>query len=133
MKKQFLLLAGSAVILASCGSNNSQPNNDQAKIDSITKANAAMQDALNKQKNDSTINAMAKAKADSMELAKKETHMEGEHKHSEHKPVATPVAPAATPTVAPHNSKDDRFNTNSDGTQKPADPNVTNKKNDRFK
>jgi|GEM_PF-4931143 len=127
MKKQILLLAGSALILASCGSNNNanQQAADQAKIDSITKANAALQEAANKQKNDSTINAMAKAKADSMEAAKHEPaakHATASHKKTE---VASP-APVQTaqdtkfqnrqqgnanPTISPaeQQAQDDKF------------------------
>ncbi len=64
MKKQFLILAGSALILASCGSNeNTDSANQQAQIDSIAAANAALQDEINKKRNDSAINAIATEKA----------------------------------------------------------------------
>lgn len=101
MKKQFLLLAGSALILASCGSNNTQ-NNQQAQIDSIAKVNAAMQDAINKQKNDSTINAMAKAKADSIDMAKEMARGKGMKHEPAHKAghKSEPTT-AATPTPPP--------------------------------
>jgi len=66
MKKQLLLFAGSILILASCSTDNT-PNIQQAQIDSIARAKATLQDVLNKQKNDSIINAIAKAKADSIE------------------------------------------------------------------
>jgi hypothetical protein len=95
MKKQILMLAGAALIFASCGSNNNAAN-DQAKIDSISKANAEMQDVMNKQKNDSTINAMAKAKADSMEMSKSASaSAAGAHKHTkakEHEVVRSEMA-----------------------------------------
>jgi hypothetical protein len=104
MKKQLLMLAGSALILASCGSNNNQAQSDQAKLDSISKANAAMQDQLNQKKNDSAINAMAAAKADSIEKA---THHESggsEHKTTHkggHEGNQPPVTQAPAPTPAP--------------------------------
>jgi len=57
------------MILASCGSENTENNNQQAQIDSVAAANAALQDELNKKKNDSAINAIATAKADSITAA----------------------------------------------------------------
>ncbi len=66
MKKQLLLLIGCLLIVASCGSSNNNEQTEQAKIDSVAKANAALQDIINQKKNDSTINAMAAAKADSI-------------------------------------------------------------------
>ena len=52
MKKQFLFLAGAAIILASCGSNNN--NNQaqtQAQIDSTINAKLSEHDAANAAKN----------------------------------------------------------------------------------
>ncbi len=119
MKKQILLLAGSALILASCGSNNNNQANEQAKIDSITKANAALQDQMNKAKNDSTINAMAKIKADSIELANKAAAKpEASAKHHEHKakePVAAPTPAPPPPPVK--TAQDNKFDSRQPGNQ----------------
>lgn len=110
MKKQFLLLAGSALILASCGSNsNDESKNQQAQIDSIAKVNAEMQDAMNKAKNDSAINARAKFIADSMDAAsKKETERKttkGGGKKATPAPVATPPPPPPPPPPTTGNGK----------------------------
>jgi len=93
MKKQFLFLAGSAIILASCGSNNNDqpPAPTQAQIDSAMNAKLAEHDAANAAKNDSTLKAIEKEKADA---AMKERN-DGK-KRTDKKP-----APAPTPTVAP--------------------------------
>lgn len=65
MKKQFLFLASCALILASCGSNE-QKGQSQAQIDSTVNAQVAAHDAENAAKNDSTLKAMEKEKADAM-------------------------------------------------------------------
>jgi len=115
MKKQILILAGSMMILASCGSNNTNQNT-QAQMDSISKANAALQDEINKKKNDSTINAIATAKADSIEKAAK--HEGGEHKGTGHKTGGKEPAPVATQTVAPQpTAQDNKFNNRQPGSQ----------------
>lgn len=104
MKKQFLILAGSALILASCGSNeNTENNNQQAQIDSIAAANAALQDELNKKANDSAINAIANAKADSIAAAEAaaaaaKTSGKGAAKK---KPATTPTPPPPPPPPPP--------------------------------
>lgn len=63
MKKQFLLLAGSALILASCGSNNENKGQTQAQVDSAVNAKLAEHDAANAAKNDSTLKAIEAEKA----------------------------------------------------------------------
>ena len=102
------------MVLASCGSNNNSDQNTQAQMDSISKANAAMQDELNRKKNDSTINAMAAAKADSIEKA---SHKEAAHEpaHSGHKggkATPPPASPAPTPTPT---AQDNKFNNRQPG------------------
>ena len=70
MKNRILLLAVWALMLASCeGNTNTNLQNQQAQIDSIARVKAALQDVINQKRNDSTINAMAAAKADSIEKA----------------------------------------------------------------
>ena len=70
MKKRILLLAGCALILASCSSDdNNNILRQQAQIDSVTKVNLTKQEVINQRKNDSTINAIAVAKADSITKA----------------------------------------------------------------
>jgi len=66
MRKQFLLLAGSAFLLLSCGTNYKQ-SNTEVIIDSTVNARVAARDAENARKNDSTINAEARLKAEAMQ------------------------------------------------------------------
>jgi len=73
MKKQFLLLAGSALILASCGSNNENKGQTQAQVDSAVNAKLAEHDAANAAKNDSTLKAIEAEKAAAAAAATKET------------------------------------------------------------
>lgn len=63
MRIQFLLLAGSIILLSACGPNN-KPSHDEIFIDSVANANVAKHDAENARKNDSIINAEAKMKAE---------------------------------------------------------------------
>ncbi len=132
MKKQFLFLAGCAVILASCGSNNNNAGQTQAQIDSTVNATMAQHDAANASKNDSTLKAIEKEKAEAVTK-------EHEAKHEEHEAKkgsaasATPAAAPATP-AAPANPKDSRFNTSpntNNGTQK-VDQSATDAKASRF-
>ena len=107
MKKQFLFLAAGAMILASCGSNNAPQGQTQAQIDSSVNAKLAQHDAENAAKNDSTLKAIEKEKADAMA---KEHHEEGKkHEGKESAsaaPAATPApAPAPVHTVAPVNNR----------------------------
>lgn len=94
MKKQILLLAGSALILASCGSNN-QPAQTQAQIDSAVNAGVAQHDAANAAKNDSTLKAVEKEKA---EAIARERHEEKKH---EEKAANNNTPPPPAPTPAP--------------------------------
>lgn len=104
MKKQFLLLAGSALILASCGSNNENKGQTQAQIDSAVNAKLAEHDAANAAKNDSTLKAIEAEKA---AAATKETHTTTTTKHSGGKTktktttetTVTPAPPPPAPTV----------------------------------
>ena len=78
MKKQFLFLAGSALLLISCGSNNSNNQQQtQAQIDSTVNAKLAQHDAENASKNDSTLKAMENEKAAGM--AKEREQSERSH------------------------------------------------------
>jgi hypothetical protein len=131
MKKQFLLLAGSAVLFASCGSNNNNQAQTQAQIDSAVNAGVQKHDAENAAKNDSVLKAMEKEKADAM--TKEHQSSGGSHKPGHKTPAAEPAPPP--PPAPPHNPKEDRFNTNPDGSKKTTtvDPNAPNKKADRFK
>jgi|GEM_PF-1433857 len=108
MKKGFLFLAGSALILASCGSNNNNEGQSKAQIDSTVNAQVAAKEAAMKNANDSTIAAQAKAKADSEMIAKnaveqeksKEHHSGGGH-HSSTEAASPAAAAPATPAPAP--------------------------------
>ena len=93
MKKQFLLLAGCVFILASCGSNNNSNQGQAAQIDSAVNAKVAQENAANAAKNDSTLKAIEKEKAEAMSRE----HHEGKHESGK-KEVA---APDPTPTPAP--------------------------------
>ena len=114
MKKQLLFLAGSAIILASCGSNNNAENavqKTQHEIDSAVSAGAAAKEAAIKAANDSTIVATAKAKADSEAIAKEAVdkdhakHGGGTAKHT----TTTKKETTPPPPEAPANPKAARF------------------------
>jgi hypothetical protein len=72
MKKWFLLLAGGAMALASCGNKNNNQAMIQAMIDSTVNAKLAKHDAENAAKNDSTLKAMEKEKAEAMSRGQQE-------------------------------------------------------------
>ena len=105
MKKQFLFLAGSAIILASCGSNNNgntqAPAQTQAQIDSAMNAKLAEHDAANAAKNDSTLKAIEKEKADAAMKEHEHEHSGGSAKKEESKKATPAPAPAPTPAPAP--------------------------------
>ena len=98
MKKQFLLLAGSAILLASCGGNKTEPaGQTQAQIDSAINAKVAAHDAEVAAKNDSTLKAIEAEKAAAEAKANEHAHTGGGKKHTD---KATP-APAPTPAPPP--------------------------------
>ncbi len=108
MKKQFLFVAGAAILFASsCGSKNEgQEQNQQKSIDSAVNAQVAAKADSMKKVNDSMVNAEAAAKAKEME---KENEKAGEKKHSnEHggkkvvkESTPTPPPPPPPPPPAP--------------------------------
>ncbi|MEI8280013.1 MAG: hypothetical protein WCG87_09635, partial [Bacteroidota bacterium] len=75
-------LAGSVIMFAAC--NNASTEKPAENVDSIANAKAEQMRGQMAAKNDSIINAMAKAKADSTEAAMKaeEAKKEEEAKHS---------------------------------------------------
>ncbi len=106
MKKQFLLLAGSAILLASCGGN--QPKNEgqtKEQIDSAVNAQVAAKEAAMKAQNDSMIAAQAKAKADSEMIAKDavakdhSAHASTTKRHTETKAATPPPPPPPPPPI----------------------------------
>src|SRR5689334_12137613 len=119
MKKHLLLLAGSAVLFASCGSNNNQAQT-QAQIDSAVNAKMAQHDAENAAKNDSTLKAMEKEKAEAMA---REHHGEKKHESKKEEPAApvTPPPPPPPPATGMRSHSDQSKTNPSTGTdQKPA-------------
>ncbi len=96
MKKQFLFLAGCAVILASCGSNNTNAGQTQAQIDSSVNAKMAQHDADNAAKNDSTLKAIEKEKAEA--IAKEH---EAKHEEKRAEKATNNSTPPAAPAPAP--------------------------------
>ena len=137
MKKHFLLLAGAAVILASCGGENKTEDagQSQAQIDSAVNAQVAAKEAEMARVQDSTLKAMEaeKAAADSAaaaEEAKKAGGKKSTKKTTKATPPASP-APPPPPPPPPANPKEDRFKDPKD--KAPVDPNAPNKKADRFK
>jgi hypothetical protein len=157
MKKQFLLLAGSALILASCGSNNENKGQTQAQVDSAVNAKLAEHDAANAAKNDSTLKAIEAEKAAAAAKETKTTtttknNGKGKTKTTTKTTVVEPVTPAPPPPPAnakakttvvepvtpappppPANAKDGRFNSSDNGGAKKADESKTKAKGDRFK
>lgn len=65
-KHTLLLVSGAMIAFASCNSSNDNKANSQATIDSLANVKAAEIQAQVQAKNDSTIKAVAQAKADSI-------------------------------------------------------------------
>ena len=138
MKKGFLFLAGSAILFASCGSNNNSEAPSKAQVDSSVNAQVAAKEAAMKAQNDSTIAAQAKAKADSEMIAKDAVAKEKEKEHHTgggHHTTPAAATPVATPTVAPTpaNPKDARFQTGNSTAPTQQQIDNAKKKADRFK
>ena len=133
MKKQFLLLAGTAVILASCGSNETKPAGpSQAQIDSTVQAQVAAHDAENKAKNDSTLKAIEAEKAAAVAKEEEAKASAGAHKTKTKTTTTTKTTKTETPPPPPANPKESRFQ-DANGANKSVDPASTKKKEDRFK
>jgi hypothetical protein len=130
MKKQFLLFACAAVMLASCGSNEKKEEGQtQAQIDSTVAAKLAEHDAENAAKNDSTLKAMEAEKAAAMA---REASNAPKKTKTKTKTTTTTTTKTETPPPPPVNPKEGRFNSDNGGA-KPVDPASTKKKEDRFK
>lgn len=136
MKKQILLIAGAAIMLASCGGETPKedPGAAQAKIDSALKAQEAAHEAEMQRQNDSIVAAqkviadsIAAAEAAAAEAAAKK----GGKKVTKTPKADPPASPAPPPAPAPApNPKENRFNEQG---AKTVDPASTKKKEDRFK
>ena len=106
MKKQFLVLAGSALLLASCGGNKTESTAPtQAQMDSAVNAKVAQHDAEVAAKNDSTLKAIEAEKAAAEARANEHGHSGGSKKHTEKASPAPTPAPAPPPPVAPVNDR----------------------------
>ncbi|MBA3829823.1 MAG: hypothetical protein H0X33_12860 [Taibaiella sp.] len=124
MKKQSLLFVAGMIALASCNSGGNQNTTTQAQVDSMANVKAMELQTQMQAKNDSIVNALAKAKADSMELATRRemgattasssTH----HRTERHTGTATPVA-----TPAPPPSSQSKWNQNNTNTNNPNNSN----------
>lgn len=105
MKKQILLLGCSALILASCGSNNNKQEQTQAQIDSTVNAKMAEHDAANAAKNDSTLKAIEAEKAAAAAKEREAEHAgkkhEGGKKEEQPTAAATPAPPPPPPPPPP--------------------------------
>lgn len=135
MKKQILLLAGSAILLASCGSEEKKSEGPtQAQIDSTVNAQVAERAAAEKAKNDSIVAAAAQVTADSIAKAQEEeaaakskkTTTKTKTKTTTKTETKTPPPPPPPPA----NPKENRFKEEG---EKKVDPANTKRKEDRFK
>ncbi|PZF73249.1 hypothetical protein [Taibaiella soli] len=118
MKKSLLFLSSGLLLLAAC--NNNQPSNapNEGQVDSMVNARVDKMQNDMQAKNDSIIQAQAKATADSLAIVTKADSMakamnaankataSTPHKTTTHKTTTTkettvtqPVAPAPAPTV----------------------------------
>lgn len=109
MKKQFLFLAASALILASCGENKPAESGGltPAQADSIANAKIAQHDAEMAAKNDSTLKAVEAEKAAAEAKAREAGHAHaggGSKKHTE-KPAPAPAPAPAPPPPTVGNGK----------------------------
>ena len=136
MKKQILLLACAAIVLASCGGENKPSEAEtQAKIDSAVKAKEAEQEAAMAAKNDSTVRAMEAAKAAELEAAKAaEAAKASSTKKSGKTTKTTKETKTTTPTPPPPaNPSPARFNEGDNNAAPAPNAESKNKKADRFK
>lgn len=137
-KHTLLLVSGAMIAFASCNSSNDNKANSQATIDSLANVKAAEIQAQVQAKNDSTIKAVAQAKADSIMnyekgVAKGKMEANATKKHTDNTKAKT-----TKQETAPANEKDSKFNrmggnagtsnANGNATQQP-DP----QKDDKFK
>jgi hypothetical protein len=102
MKKHILLMAGAAIILASCGGENkpADQGQTQAQIDSAVNAQVAEREAEMARKNDSTLKAMEAEKA-AAEAAAAEAAAKKSGGKKTKTPKAEPAAPAPPPPPPP--------------------------------
>ncbi len=106
MKKQFLLMASAAFLLASCGgeTKTEDAGQSQAQIDSAVNAQVAEREAEMARKNDSTLKAMEaeKAAADSAAAAAEAAAKKSSGgKKTTKTPKAEPASPAPPPPPPP--------------------------------
>ncbi len=103
MKKQFLMLAGAAMILASCGgeTKTEDQGQTQAQIDSAVNAQVAEREAEMARKNDSTLKAMEAEKAAAEAAAAEDAAKKGGKKAAAPKPPKAQPAPDPTPAPPP--------------------------------
>lgn len=92
MVKKFLLLAGGAALLVSCGGNDNNQVQLQ-KIDSIVNVKVKQHDAENAAKNDSILKAVEMEKAEAIAKERKEKLKLNEK---------TVQPPATTPSISVH-------------------------------
>jgi septal ring factor EnvC (AmiA/AmiB activator) len=130
MKKQFLLFAAAALILTSCGNENTENQGQtQAQIDSAVNAQVAEREAEMARKNDSTLKAMeaekAAAEAAAAEEAAKKSSGKKTTKTKKEEPAAPAPPPPPPPTVG--NGKPKMGGTPTDA-NKPSDGTIGNGK-----
>jgi predicted nucleic acid-binding Zn-ribbon protein len=133
MRKHILLFAGSAILFASCGSNNNNQANEQAKIDSIANAKVAEHDAAAAAQQDSVMKAAEAEKAKATEAEAKAKEAESKAHASTKKGSTKTTTTTATPPPPPTNPKETRFSTPAANGNAPVSPEATKKKEDRFK
>lgn len=132
MKKQLLLLAGAAVMFASCGGGNTEDQGmTQAQQDSAVNARVAEREAELARQNEEKLRAMEAEKA--KQAASTKTTTKKEEPKAE--PVEPPPPPPPPPAAAePANPKAARFEKKEEGsTQSKVPQSATDKKADRFK
>jgi hypothetical protein len=108
MKRQSILfLAGGLLALASCNSNNENAGMSQAQIDSMVNVKVQEMTVQMQASNDSMINALAQAKADSMIAAMKGASASSSS-HSTHHTTTTKPTETAPPPPPPPPARDVR-------------------------
>lgn len=123
MKKQFLLLAGAALILASCGGENKTEDQGQtqAQIDSAVNAQVAEREAEMARRNDSMLKAMEAEKAAAEAAAANSKTTKTTTKTKTKTKTEEPATPAPPPPPPPPpgglRGRSDQSQDGSQGTQ----------------